>query len=322
MKKLILLVILFVGLYFGGRILLHWDRPNSDSDVRVSFEIPRGSNLDKISEMLDENGLIQDAFVFRLYSRWNKLSESFQAGEYVLQKNLTFAEIAEVLQHGKTSEIRITIPEGFTIAQIDDLLARKSLINAGEFLDCTNFCDLGFRVSSLEGYLFPSTYYVTPKNFSAKSFITRLYNTFQNQITPLKRDIAQTGYTLDQIVIMASMIEREAITPEEMPQIADVLWKRLDEGIPLGVDATTRFALNEWNRPLYTEDFETDSPYNTRRKRGLPPTAISNPGIEAIKAAIYPEANPYYYYLHDKTGQIHFSENHDQHVQKKNKYLR
>ena len=117
------------------------------------------------------------------------------------------------------------------------------------------------------------------------------------------------------------MIEREANLDAEMPMIADVLWKRLDEGIHLGVDATTRYELNEWKRPLYTADFQKDSPYNTRKKYGLPPTAISNPGIKAIRAAVYPKKNKYYYYLHDRKGQIHWGKTHDDHVRNKQQYL-
>lgn len=321
MKKIFFLVVFFVGIYFAGRILMTWNTPNSDSETRVSFLIDRGMTLQSISELLYEKDLIRDPLVFRLYAKWHGLGSKFQAGEYTLQQNLTFEEIAELLQTGKTAEIKVTIPEGYTITQMDELLARKSLIDPSAFLHCANFCDLGFSIASLEGYLFPSTYSVNIQGFSEKNFIQRLYNTFQKQITPLRSDIEASGRTLDEIVIMASMIEREAVTDEEMPLISDVLWKRLDEGMPLGVDATTRYALGEWNRPLYTQDFEIDSPYNTRRLKGLPPTAISNPGLRAIRAALYPESNPYYYYLHDSSGQIHFGKTHEEHIQNKQKYI-
>ncbi len=321
MKKFLLLVIVFAGLYFAGRIALVWNRPNSDSTDRVSLEIVQGSTLSAISEKLEEKGLIRDAFVFRLYSRWNRFSTKYQAGEFVIQKNLTFRELADVLQHGKSSEIRITIPEGSTIAQIDDILAKKSFIEPGELIECANFCNFSFEEDFLEGKLFPSTYFVNPKTFSTKLFISRLYNTFRQQIAPYQSDIIRSGRTLDQIVIMASMIEREANTEDEMPKVAGVLWKRLDERIHLGVDATTRYELNEWKRPLYTEDFEKVTPYNTRKNYGLPPTAISNPGLPAIKAAIYPVETPYYYYLHDRKGEIHFAEDLDGHVKNKQMYL-
>ncbi len=321
MKKFVLLVIVFAGLYFAGRIGLVWNRPNSDSTNRVSIEIVKGSTLSSIAEKLEEKELIRDAYVFKIYSRWNRLATKYQAGSFVIQKNLTFAEIADVLQHGKSSEIKITIPEGSTIAQIDDILAKKSLIEAGELIECTNFCNFSFEIDSLEGQLFPSTYFVNPKTFSEKMFISRLFNTFQQQIAPYRINITESGRTLNEIVIMASMIEREANTEDEMPKIAGVLWKRLDERIHLGVDATTRYELNEWKRPLYTEDFEKQSPYNTRKNYGLPPTAISNPGLPAIKAAIFPEETPYYYYLHDRKGQIHFAEDLNGHVRNKQMYL-
>lgn len=321
MKKIFFLLVLFVGIYFSSRILMVWNAPNSDSTDRVNIEISRGMSLTSISEMLAEEGVIRDPWVFRLYARKNGLASSFQAGEYVFQKNLTFSDVAELLQHGKSDEIRVTIPEGSTIAQIDDILAKKSLIVPGAFEECASFCDLGFQISSLEGSLFPSTYYVNPQQFSSKKFIQRLYSTFQKKIEPLRRDIQQSGRTLNEIVIVASMIEREAFANSEMAAISDVIWKRLDAGMPLGIDATTRYELDEWNRPLYTDDFESDSPYNTRRTKGLPPTAISNPSLAAIEAAIFPDENLYYYYLHDSRGQIYFAEDHDGHVENKRKYL-
>ncbi len=321
MKKGLLLLVLFTGLYFTGRIFLVWERPNSDSESRVSVKIERGMTLSEISDLLEEKELIRDSFVFRLFARWKGIAEKFQAGDFVIQKNLTFAEIAEILQTGKAREVKITIPEGSTIAQIDEIVARKSLIQPGNFIECANFCDLGFRISSLEGYLFPSTYFENPQYFSSKRFLTRLYNTFEQQINSLRTGILESGRTLDQIVIVASMIEREANTEDEMPIISDVLWKRLDEGIQLGVDATTRYELNEWKRPLYTEDFEKDSPYNTRRSYGLPPTAISNPSLPALRAAVYPQKTEFYYYLHDREGKAHFARTHDEHVQNKQRYL-
>jgi len=154
MKKFILLLVLFVGLYFTGRILLVWDKPNSDSEDRVSITLDRGMTVKEISELLEKKDLVRDAWVFRLFAKKKGVAEKFQAGDFVIQKNLTFAEVAEILQTGKAKELKITIPEGSTIAQIDEILTRKSLIKSGEFVECANFCDLGFRIASLEGYLF------------------------------------------------------------------------------------------------------------------------------------------------------------------------
>ncbi|MBT3349092.1 endolytic transglycosylase MltG [bacterium] len=323
MKKFLLVVALIALVYAGARLHLSWTLPNSDSTARVSVTISRGMSLAKISEILEERELVRDAWSFKIWAKKNKLAAKLQAGEYVITRNLTFAEVAEILQTGKGSELRVTIPEGSTIAQIDEILSKKSLIDPGDFLDCANFCDLGFRISSLEGFLFPSTYFVNPNSFSNKNFIQRLYDTFLAQIDDLRRDVSESGRTLNEIVIVASMIEREAhgdsFTEKQM--ISDVIWKRLDEKIHLGIDATTRYEIGDWKRPLYTEDFQSDSPYNTRRKLGLPPTAISNPGLESIDAAVHPLDTEFYYYLHDNTGQVHFGRTLDDHNANKRKYL-
>ncbi len=321
MKKVLLLVCLFIGLYFSARILLVWDKPNSDMETRVSVSIPRGTSLQGISEVLYDYELIRDPWVFRLFVKKQGLANKLQAGDYVIQKNLTFAEITEILQSAKSEEIRVTIPEGSTIKQIDEILTKKSLIEKGEFTKCTSFCNLGFSISNLEGFLFPSTYFVDPKNFSEKKFIQRLYREFEKQIEPFQKDILESGRTLNEIIIIASMVEREANSDAEMAKVSDVIWKRLDARMHLGIDATTRYELNDWKRGLLTEDFQSDSPYNTRRKIGLPPTAISNPGLPAIKAAIFPEKTEYWYYLHDRKGQVHFSKDLEEHNRYKAQYL-
>ena len=321
MKKLLLLAVLLVGLYMGGRLFIAWREPNTESTARVNFEIPRGASLKTIAATLYEKELIRDKWAFEMYVRYHRLGRKLQAGEYVVQRNLTFEEMVQILQNGRSSEIKITIPEGFTISQIDERLAKLGLIEQGAFAYCAAHCVFSFSSESLEGYLFPSTYYVAVDGFTSKKFIEQLYATFQQQLKPYRTDIANSERTLDEIVIVASMVEREAITDDEMPQIADVIWKRLDDGMPLGIDATTRYELNDWKRALYAEDFEGDSPYNTRRNAGLPPTAISNPGIRAFAAAINPETNDYYYYLHDSSGRVHFARTHDEHVQNKNQYL-
>ncbi len=323
MKKFLLILILLAGIFISARLMLSWSRPNSDSTSRVSITIPSGSSLSDISALLEDHELVRDGWSFQWFVRWKKLVSSLQAGEYVIPRNLTFSEITEVLKHGKSAEVRITIPEGSTIAQIDAILAKKSFIEPGDFIACTNFCDLGFRVSSLEGYMFPSTYFENPKTFTSKKFVQRLYNTFQQQTSDLMKKVQESGHTLNEVVIVASMIEREAFGDnlEEKREISDVIWKRLDERIHLGIDATTRYELNEWKRPLYTEDFDSDSPYNTRRTLGLPPTAISNPGLDSFRAAVDPLATEFYYYLHDINGQVHFGRTLEEHNANKREYL-
>jgi len=323
MKKYLLLAIVFTSLYFAARLTYFWDRPNSDENTRVSLTITPGSSFNRISALLEEKQLIADPLTFGWFARYHGLRSKLQAGDYVIQKNLTFAELVEVLQSGKSQEIRVTIPEGSTIAQIDEILVRKSLIEPGQFVYCTSYCNLGFEIDNLEGYLFPSTYFEGVKNYTNKKFIQRLYNTFQQQIAPLRDEITASKRTLADTVIVASMIEREAFGSDlkEKQQIANVIWKRLDEGIALGIDATTRYELNDWKNPLYAADLEKNTPYNTRRKLGLPPTAISNPGLDSLTAAVRPIETPYYYYLHDSNGVIRFATDLAGHNQNKRDYL-
>jgi UPF0755 protein len=321
MKKLIIGLVLIAGFYSSARLMLAWDRPNSDSTARVTFEVPPGVTLSTISDLLEDKELIRDAWAFKMFARYHKLGTKFQAGDYIIQRNLNFSEVAELLQTGKSEEIKITIPEGSTIAQIDAILTRKVLIEPGDFIDCARECKFSFSLDSIEGYLFPSTYFVNPNQFTSKKFVQRLYRNFDLKVQAHRVAILESGNTLNELVIVASMIEREANNASEMPLVADVIWKRLREGIPLGIDATTRYEKNDWKTPLYTEDFEIDSQYNTRRNRGLPPTAISNFSEKAFEAALFPEENDYYYYLHDPKGQIHFAETLEGHNQNKQKYL-
>lgn len=320
--KFMLLLILVVGLYAAARLMLSWDRPNSDSDARVPVTIAKGMSVTSIADLLYEKKLIRDPLVFRLYIRKNGLTNALQAGEYVVQQNLTPAEVIDVLSLGKSKEMKITIPEGTTLAQLDEMMAKKGFFEPGELKSCAATCEFPFISASLEGFLFPSTYYVVPENLTPKSFLTRLYNTFHQQVEPLKRDIAASGRSLEDVVNVASMVEREAFNDSEMPMVAGIIWKRLEEGIPLGIDATTRYELNDWTNPLYAVDLQRDTPYNTRTRQGLPPTAISNPGLNALTAAARPEASDYLFYLHDANGRIHYGRNLQEHQANKAKYIR
>lgn len=148
-----------------------------------------------------------------------------------------------------------------------------------------------------------------------------MLNNFNSKIGELVSDIAQRGYSVHQIVTMASLIEKESRVNSEKAIISGILWKRLEERIPLGVDATVRYALNKWTEPLTINDLKTDSPYNTRERQGLPPGPISNFSFESLKAAINPEASDYYYYLHGNDGQIRYGRTNEEHNDNKRKYL-
>ena len=263
------------------------------------------------------------------------------AGTYLIPRDASFSDIAEWLSSGEGKETVVTIPEGYTIAQIDALLAAMDLIEEGELLECVQTCDFssfaflpsaeGLALSPsansgqarVEGYLFPDTYFVDVTTFVPKFFLERLLGTFRTSVIEgLATDMEVSGRPLHEVMTMASLIERETRTNEERPVVSGILWKRFDSGRGLDVDATVRYILEKSTGTLTKEDLEVDSPYNTRRYRGLPPGPIGNPGLASIRAALDPEDSLYWYYLHDQDGNIRYAETNDEHNLNKAKYLK
>ncbi len=308
---------------------------DSGSTERIPLTIEQGMSTSAIAELLEESEVIRSSTAFRLYARIHGLQGSLQAGEFIFTKDQSVPEVIDALQSGKTQEISITIPEGFTVKDIDDLLAEQGLTKPSDVIDCANTCDFASfeflpsstgraeRGGKLEGYLYPDTYFVSPKDFVVKFFLERLLTTFRNSvIEEFAEDIEQSPYDLDQIVIMASLVEEETRTDDERAIVAGILWKRFDAGTGLGVDATVRYALDKPSSALTVSDLDTNSDYNTRKFRGLPPGAIASPSLESIKAALHPEASEYWYYLHGTDGQIRYAKTNEEHNENKYKYLR
>jgi len=305
----------------------------STGDAHVRIQIGSGETVQDIAQTLKDHGLIRSATAFRLYLKSKGLDTGIRPGTFLVDRSMSFAEIAEMLTAGEGREAVVTIPEGYTIAEIDALLADMDLITGGDLLDCAKNCDfssfdfLPSSVSSsshgrLEGYLFPDTYFVDVADFVPQFFLERLLGTFRTKvINGLSSDLAVSERSLHDVVTMASLIERETRTGEERPMIAGILWKRFDSNRGLDTDATVRYILGKQTGSLTKEDLETDSPYNTRRYRGLPPGPIANPGLASIKAALRPQTSSYWYYLHGRNGEIHYAETNEEHNGNKAKYL-
>jgi UPF0755 protein len=335
MKKL-LYVLLVVAVFYGVN---EWRyarniQPLHRLGVTKDVVIEPGSSVKAIANQLKTAALIKNANAFVRYVTTNDLESSLQAGSYVLSSNQSVAVIAATLQNAKSTQMRITIPEGFTVKDIDDLLTERELITTGELINCANTCDVSAfaflpdvnylpRGGKVEGYLFPDTYFIDSTNFSAEQFMGRLLQTFEQKIiNEHKQQLLESDYTLNQIITMASMVEKESRLPSEQPLVAGILWKRLEEGISLGVDATVRYLVSKDTAPITRTDLDTDSPYNTRLYRGMPPGPIANPGLQTIEATLEPEQSPYYYYLHGNDGQIRYARTNDEHNTNKARYLR
>lgn len=335
MKKLLLIIGIALAALYGAYVMAL--RPvDSAGEGRRKVAIEAGSTTAQIADRLKEEDLIRSPLAFKLHLKRKGLDGSLQAGVYLLNKSQSVDELIAIMQTGRAEEMIVTVPEGFTVRDIDALLVKMKLAEPGEAVRCANVCDfasydflpedvseLAERGGKLEGYLFPDTYYVPADDFVVKFFFERMLNAFRSNVAEAHADIIEdSGRSLHEIVTMASLVEEETRTEEERPIVAGILWKRYDEGWGLGIDAAVRYITDKQTEDITHGDLNVNSPYNLRKFTGLSPGPIANPGIKSIEATLYPEPSPYWYYLHDKTGQIRYSTTNEEHNLKKYEYLR
>lgn len=305
------------------------DKGNSEP---VFLEVPVGAGAKKIAMILEEKDIIRSrwGFLVRLYLSGSK--EKLQAGNYSFSRQESGRTIIERLEKGDTlpMDYKVTIPEGLTVKEIAERLEKAQIVSSADFLKkakSENFRSqfaflAGVPDGDLEGYLFPDTYQFY-KNTPPENVIERMLSRFNDQfIVAVKGSGGLKGKALHEVVIMASIIEREVRSIEDRKKVSDILWSRLESGVALAADATTRYALNNWDRPLTVEDLKINNPYNTRTNAGLPPGPIGNPGLTALQAAMDPTDTNYFYYLSAKDGTTVFSATLEEHNQNINRYLR
>ena len=331
MKFLVTLFFLFLILLFSFSKVYFSDinqKIKNENIKKIPVNIPLWTPIKKLWNILKEKWVIDHKWTFFLYLKLNKLEWKIQAWDYIFNTPIWIKDLSDQLQNAKQEEIRIVIPEWSTIDDIDYIISNKWLIKKWEFIKCTNECKFPnhnfFFDWNIEWYLFPDTYFVELNNFKVKKFIKRLLNNFEKKIltNKFKKEYKKQWKKISDIIIMASIIEREERNVYNMPIVSWILWKRIKEWIPIWADATTRYYKKSKQWYLLKSDFEKDNPYNTRRNRWLPPTAISNPWIDAINASLYPKHSEYYYYLHDSSWQIHYSKTNNEHNFKKFKYIK
>lgn len=208
------------------------------------------------------------------------------------------------------NSIRITIPEGFTVRKISNLFDERFLF----------FDNSTFESDAPEGYLFPDTYFI-PVTATASSTLRLLRHNFIRKIFPVMPEVEKSGRSLEDIIVMASILEGEAKTREDMEIVSGILWKRIEIGMPLQVDTSFVYILGKATEDLTLSDLEVKSPYNTYLYKGLPPGPISNPGLDSIRAAVNPTTTPYLYFLTGNDGKMYYARTFDEHVKNKQKYL-
>ncbi|HUD44943.1 MAG TPA: endolytic transglycosylase MltG [Patescibacteria group bacterium] len=301
MKRLsVTLILLVICLLLAGAWWIHGNAPvNLQDKTQKSFNIQKGEPLREIANRLQTNGLIRDPIVFFLVVKQNGLDNKIEAGDFNLSSDMSAKQIAEALTKG-TMEVWITIPEGYRATEIAALLKQK-------FAQYDPLWQP--ELQQYEGYLFPDTYQLS-KDTTIEDIISTMHQNFDKKYA----SIASSQTNQKNIVIVASLIEREAKYPEDRPLVASVIYNRLNAGMPLQIDATIQYALGYqqagntwWKKDLTTNDLAISSPFNTYTQTGLPPTPISNPGIEALKAAINPAKTNYLYYVSDSTGHNHYA---------------
>lgn len=321
----------FIGLYLQSQAQVI-NTPASDDPSPVPFTVAIGETAVSVANKLYEQNLISDPDVFRRFLSYNGLDASLEAGDYELRRNMTMREIAETLQKANFEEVSVTIPEGWRAEQVAELLTQQKIMDGTAFLAAVR---QGVGVdhplladrpagASYEGYLFPDTYRL-PIKATPEDLIRRMVENMASKIPPNALDLAAgQGHTFFEIITIASIVEREAVVPEERSTIASVYLNRLAQGMYLQADPTVQYAMGYqtdagvwWKTPVTLEEYsQVNSPYNTYLNPGLPPGPIASPGASSIIATLQPEKTDYIFFMGcGGEGKHLFANNYETHQQ-------
>ena len=286
-----------------------------NSTIQKIIDIPSGTNAKEIVHILEKNEIIgKNNYLFIILIKLSKLEVKLKFGEYNLSPSLNMLQILNKLARGEIVVYKITIPEGYNSIQIAELLDKKEIVEKESFLKLVKYGE-----KSWEGYLFPDTYEV-PKKYGAENMLKLMLSNFEQVAVDNKliNKAEQTGFTMDEIITLASIIEKEAKFAEEKKQISSVFHNRLKSGMKLQSCATIQYILGKPKEKLEESDLEIESPYNTYLYKGLPPGPICNPGIDSIIAALEPANEDYLFFVLGDNGRHIFSKTYEEHLKNKN----
>jgi len=295
---------------------------SDDSQLQV-FEVVPGMTLKKVSQELSRQNLIRSASAFQAIALIQDKQKHIMVGEYHVSPSMLPADILRRITSGKTVLYPITIPEGYRITEIADLLVKHGLADKENFLQQTKNMELvtGVPADSLEGYLFPETYHFG-KFTTEATLVKIMIDTFKERA--LKKEFLQRarkiGFTYHEIITLASLIEKETGKDSERKQISSVFHNRLKKNMPLQTDPTVIYAIENFDGNIRKRDLKIDSPYNTYRYKGLPPGPIASPGLKSIVAALYPETTTNLYFVSRQDGSHQFSATLNEHNRAVQKY--
>jgi UPF0755 protein len=322
-----------IGLYLDLIRNNDLKRPMSNDPTPQQFVIDPGTSVSEIGANLQQQGLVRDGSLFRLYVRYNDLDNTINAGTFTLRPNMNIPEIAQSLQRALAAETQITIPEGKRMEEVAELLEEQLGISADEFLRLARRADYDYPFlkdlpegASLEGYLFPDTYRL-PQNPTAQDVLLKMLDNYGAKVAPLLEQARAAGKSPREVLTLASIVEREAVIPTERPLIASVYLNRLKIGMALQADPTTQYALGYqpdlkswWKKGLTADDLKYTDPagYNTYVNAALPPGPIASPGLSSIEAVITPAQTTYLYFVAscNQDGTHQFSNTFEEHQTK------
>lgn len=339
----ILFVVLVAGLGGGGYFYIkNALKPVDETNQQeVPVEIPIGSTSTGIGQILEENGIIRDARIFKYYVKF-KNESGFMAGEYKLKPSMSISEVIDALKTGtvmKDVVMQITIPEGKELTQIAEIIAEKTNRDYDEVWKKVNdpdfIADLMAKYPDLltdkildkqvkyplEGYLFPATYPFYEENPKLEEIVSTMIDKTRSVVLEYLPLAEEKGLSIHELLTMSSLIEEEATEKVDRDEISSVFYNRIESGMKLQTDPTVLYALGEHKDRVYYKDLEIDSPYNTYQYYGLPPGPIANAGIMSIEAALTPAESDSLYFLATPTGEVLFSKTLEEHNRKKNEHI-
>ena len=297
-----------------------------DADEQV-ISIPPGTSANGVGEILAENNLIHSPTAWKLWTRWAGVTNregGFQAGTYQLSPSKSMTELAEAIWDGKVQQASFTIPEGWNIGQMSRYFEQQGWFTADEFTAAVDAALLNppewlpGDIDSLEGFLFPDTYQIPVDAKTPEGVVASMLKHFEDTALPLYEEKgADSGFTLQEWVTLASIVEKEAVIDEERPTISGVFINRLEQGIPLGSDPTVEYGLGVTqtpDQPLTYAQVDTPTPYNTYRNPGLTPTPIASPGFASLEVSLKPSETDYLYFVANYDGTHVFTKNYNDHL--------
>lgn len=329
----IMLVCIAVVVLAVTQIGRNWLVPANANDTQiVEVEIPEGTPVSTMGDILEEQGLIRSSSAFSLLVRVQGAAANLQAGVHDLSPSMTMPEIVAALQEGaeEAGMLKVTVNEGLTVDQIAEVVADSTSYSAEDFLNLmTNQEFLAQLVQQypiltdsynnpnvryvLEGYLFPATYDVA-QGETLESLVTQMVDKTNEVLSKYQADIDASSYSLQDIMSIASLVEKEGQTTEDRKLIAGVFYNRLEQGMPIQSDISVLYALGTHKEMVTYDDLEVDSPYNLYTNAGLPPGPMNSPSEDAIAAALEPTDNDYlYFYANLKTGEVFYTDDYEQH---------